>query len=79
MSSWRSPGGPSGRPPRCRGPAREHPAGPAAPEQLAQVVDRDDEHPLGLHRLEPPEAGAAEPAGLLDLAEDGSTIALRRA
>ena len=46
-------------------------AGPAAPEQLAQVVDRDDEHPLGLHRLEPPGAGTAEPAGLLDLAEDG--------
>ena len=26
MLSWRSPGRPSGRPPRCRGPAREHPA-----------------------------------------------------
>jgi hypothetical protein len=42
VSSWMSPGAPSGRPPRCRGPAREHPAGPAAPEQPAQVVDRDD-------------------------------------
>jgi hypothetical protein len=39
-------------------------------------VDRDDELPLGLHRLEPSEPGVAEPAGLLDLAEDGSTIAL---
>src|SRR5712692_48837 len=45
-------------------------AGPAAPEQLAQVVDRAHQVPLAGHLDQAPEPEPAEAAGLLDLAED---------
>lgn len=47
-------------------------------DQLGQVVGSADERPLGLDLGEAAQKELAEVAGLLNLAEHGSTVCLRR-
>src|SRR5713101_8159967 len=50
--------------------SRKDPAGPAAREQLAEVVDGGHEQPFGPHLLQPAQTEAPEAARFLDLAKD---------